>query len=135
VLSLTPFWCLSILGVFAVLVQPNVSNGTGANRYQHWLMVGAMVATTAVVLIFYFSRGLEDRNYGGITSGLRWTFWLIPIWFWLANESLKLQPGATARRVIDLMLMVSVFSACFPWKNPWTSPWLMQLMEYLKLPV
>lgn len=132
ILSLTPFWLLSLLGVFAVL---NGASSQNPLKNFPLLIGGAIAATTLVVLAFYFTRGLEDRNYGGVSSGLRWTFWLIPLWLWLANASLQLHPGKAARRVIELLLLVSVFSACYPWQNPWTSPWLMQFLEYWGLPV
>ncbi len=132
IFSLTPFWLLSILGVFAVL--PSMTQ-VRISQDLRLIITGAIVTTTIVVLMFYFLRGQEDRNFGGITSGLRWAFWMIPLWLWLATASLELKPGIYARRFIELLLAISVFSACYPWRNPWTSPWIMQFMEYWNLPV
>ena len=34
---------------------------------------------TIVVLAFY-TWNPKARNYGGSTQGLRWLFWMIPLW-------------------------------------------------------
>ena len=34
---------------------------------------------TIWVLAFYLLR-TASYNYGGVTSGLRWSFWLVPLW-------------------------------------------------------
>ena len=38
------------------------------------------MALTAVGLTFYLSRPMIDRNYGGVSCGFRWMFWLTPLW-------------------------------------------------------
>ncbi len=127
IFSLTPFWFLSLVGVVYV------------GRYQakpRWLntqlgLTVAIVAVSVVCVAFYLARPLEDRNYGGVSSGFRWVFWMTPLWFWLAVDGLKLVRSGLARRGVELALVVSVFSANYPWANPWTSPWIMQWWEYL----
>lgn len=125
--SLTPFWLVSLLGIGAVW---STRQSWNPFRDYRLLMAMAIAATTLVVVGFYFARGLEDRNYGGVTSGFRWTFWLIPLWLWLAVQSLPLARRPWTRRMVEFLVVASVFSASYPWRNPWTSPWIMQWLEY-----
>jgi hypothetical protein len=126
IFSLTPFWLLAVYGAVAscrrtekpVLANPQV------------LWVAAIVVTSIVCIAFYLARPLEDRNYGGVCSGLRWVFWMTPLWYWLACEGLKSVKHFAFRRAVEVALLVSLFSANYPWSNPWTAPWLMQLWEH-----
>ena len=95
-----------------------------------WL-TAAILATSLVAIAFYLARPLEDRNYGGVTSGFRWAFWLTAPWIWLVASGLQLPQSRWFRGGVTLLLAVSVFSATYPWTNPWTSPWLMQFWQYV----
>lgn len=98
---------------------------TSERKTIYWLSL----ICTAVVLSFYMTRTAQ-YNYGGRTSGLRWMFWLTPLW--LAAMIPVLDDGLSRpwfRRSALVLLAVSVFSASFPWNNPWTHPWLFQAME------
>jgi hypothetical protein len=35
------------------------------------------------------------------------------------------------RGIIGASLMLSIFSASFPWNNPWVHPWIYQWWSYL----
>ena len=126
ILSLTPFWLLIPIGSLLVIHQRASWNPLKDKRL---LLLGAMLATSAVVIAFYLARGLEDRNYGGVSSGLRWTFWLIPFWIWICMFALRSAQSFWARRCIEVLVLASVYSACYPWENPWTTPWLVQWFE------
>lgn len=128
IFSLTPFWLVAIAGCYAIW---NQSNSTNIFREPLMLLMCAIIATSIVSIGFYLARPLEDRNYGGVSSGFRWSFWLTPLWLWLSVHGIRVAKSIMARRVTTILLLLSVFSASFPWKNPWTSPWVMQLMEYL----
>ena len=70
IFSLSPVWFLSLCG------------GVWwyrSGRYR--LELASIAALTIVCIIFYVLRPQGDRNYGGSCSGLRWMFWLIPMWF------------------------------------------------------
>lgn len=121
VFSLTPIWFVSLLGVapaawFSRKVLTDPRN----------LIKLMIVLTSAACIAFYLSRSLDDRNYGGVTSGLRWIFWLIPLWYWLAIDGIKRVQSFGARRLVEFALALSIFSATWPWINPWTHPWIMQ---------
>ncbi|MEM7561296.1 MAG: hypothetical protein AAF394_19395, partial [Planctomycetota bacterium] len=127
IFSLTPFWLISLLGLAYVFHERSSINFFRDHR---WMLCLAILATSVVVIGFYLSRSLEDRNYGGVTSGFRWTFWMIPLWMWLAQAALANFKSAFARRFTELLVLLSIFSASYPWANPWTTPWPMQLAEH-----
>lgn len=121
VLSLTPFWCLSLIGAAVVVYQTPRSLWWSDRRFQ--IVVG-IASTSIVVLLFYVWRPLEDRNYGGVTSGLRWMFWFVPLWFWLAVHGIRCMRYGWQWVIVTVFLVISIISATVPWNNPWTTPWL-----------
>jgi len=117
VLSLTPFWFLSIFGLVAILRKPN-------DRYPFALAI-AIAIVTIVCLTFYISRPLIDRNYGGVASGFRWLFWLIPAWLWFLPKGMEFtSKSSIGKTLIVLALVISIFWATIPSSNPWQSPLL-----------
>ncbi|MDR1291361.1 MAG: hypothetical protein LBK06_09170, partial [Planctomycetaceae bacterium] len=71
--SLTPIWLLSFAGLFVWLF----------NRGDVKLRIAALLILTisVVVISFYLlMMGQNQRSYGGVSSALRWLFWLIPLW-------------------------------------------------------
>lgn len=69
IFSLTPLWLMSVAGMAMWLRRPD--------RRPLALGIGLL---SAVCVAFYLSRPQIDRNYGGMTSGLRWAFWFAPLW-------------------------------------------------------
>jgi hypothetical protein len=129
ILSLTPFWFLSLVGLWNIVSrQPKALNWRLWHTDGQWLLTLAIAVTTFVVIGFYLTRPMEDRNYGGVTSGLRWTFWLIPLWYWLAIRGIAGVQSRGTKALVTLALVISVASATYPWGNPWTSPWLTRLI-------
>ncbi len=125
IFSLTPFWFLAIVGA-AFWARKNRDSLRGWRG----LLVsdaGVALALTAVSLtcfVFYATRVVEDRNYGGVCSGFRWVFWLAPAWIWLCVPAVELAGRSSAmRKLTYLLLLISIFSATIPWPNPWTHPW------------
>jgi hypothetical protein len=123
ILSLTPIWVLSVVGL-----------GLWSTRAQVRMRGPAVLTAglTVVCLGFYLARPLVDRNYGGVTCGFRWVFWLIPLWL------LALVPAADAlaqrplwRWIALALLLMSVFSATYPALNPWSHPWIYQYWDSL----
>jgi len=121
VFSLTPFWCVSLLGLAAICLRTPKAGWLSDGEFQLAVAIGM---TSLVVMTFYLTRPLEDRNYGGVTSGLRWMFWFVPLWFWLAVRGMRLVRAPWQWWVVVSLLALSVFSAMYPWSNPWTTPWL-----------
>jgi hypothetical protein len=85
-----------------------------------------------VCVLFFIARPLIDRNYGGVSCGFRWLFWLSPIWLWLSLPAVAAaaKRGWT-RRAVEWLVLVSSFSVLYNWANPWQHPWLYDLMGQL----
>ena len=62
VFSLTPVWFLSIFGMLTLCVS---------RRYRLRLLAMAIVAISIIVIAFYVTRPIEDRNYGGWCCGAK----------------------------------------------------------------
>ena len=120
IVSLSPIFLLAL----AAWIVPRISRGWSL-RPALW----ASAAITVVVLAFYLTR-TENYNYGGNTSGLRWTFWLIPLWLVSMIPALDaLACRLSGRSVALALLAVSTFSAWYPIENPWQHPWLFQVLD------
>ncbi|MDR2170763.1 MAG: hypothetical protein LBP59_11525 [Planctomycetaceae bacterium] len=128
--SLTPVWALSFVGMLMWIF----SKGGDAKLR---LMAAIILVISLIVISFYLLfMGQNQRSYGGVSSALRWLFWLIPLWcVTLVGAVNKLANYATGRGVCMILLFVSIFSASYPTWTPWTHPWIYQLMLYLKIPV
>jgi hypothetical protein len=125
ILSLTPIWIFSLAGMFAMLFGYQF----GGRFKMRWLG-GLSILLSGVVIGFYLCRPAVDCNYGGVTSGLRWAFWLIPFWLvtmlpvvdWLA----KTNPG---KFICYALLAISILSAGYSAHNPWVQPWLYEIWD------
>lgn len=123
VLSLTPVWLLSILGV-----------AMWAARRGRPALALLIASLTIVVLIFFLSRPLWQRNYGGVSCGLRWLLWLIPLWL------IGMLPAAdwcsrnrVLRGIAIALFFVGAASAAYGSMNPWVHPWLYAYLEAMQL--
>ena len=120
ILSLSPIFLFAL----AAWIVPRVSRG--------WTLrpiLWASAAITLIVLAFYLTR-TQNYNYGGNTSGLRWTFWLIPLWLVSMIPVLDaIAKSASGRWIALAFLALSTFSAWYPIENPWQHPWLFQVLD------
>ena len=88
---------------------------------------------TFVILAFY-TWNPKARNYGGMTQGLRWIFWLIPLWLLLLLKGVEGgQSRSRARGLMLLALAISVLSVGYAMRNPWSHPWILDALEHLDL--
>lgn len=122
IFSLTPVWLLSVWGAWLWL-----RGGTTGERQ----LAAGIALLTAVVLTFYIGlRPQIDRNYGGMTSGLRWLFWLAPLWLVVmlpaADRMAQCRRGMSVALVL---LSFSVLSASYPTWNPWIQPWIYNWLQ------
>jgi MFS family permease len=123
IFSLTPVWLLSLWGVLLWARSDETAERDLA------LLVGAL---SLVVFIFYIGfRPQEDRNYGGMTSGLRWMFWFAPLWLVMMLPAADRLARSTGGMVLAAALLtLSCLSVSYPTWNPWTHPWIYRWMEW-----
>jgi hypothetical protein len=121
ILLLSPIFIFTLMGVWGAIRSPG-------NPLRAFAVLAALL--TLVLLVFYtFFAG--QRNYGGFCCGLRWFFWLIPLWLMLLPEGMR---GKTGRRWFRGMalafLLVSAASVFYCARNPWSRPWIHQYLNY-----
>lgn len=126
VYSLTPVWLLSLVGMFIWLLK-----GPRARRE----VALVCLALTATCFVFFIVlRPQVDRNYGGMTSGFRWMFWLAPLWLATvlptADRTARSRWG---RGIAYVLLAMSVLSVAYPTWNPWVQPWIYNAMAHFGL--
>jgi hypothetical protein len=84
-----------------------------------------IAAVSVVVIAFYLARPQVDRNYGGMSAGFRWVFWLAPLWVAaIAPAADRLSRSRTGRGLALVLLALSVVSVAAPTWNPWTHSWI-----------
>ena len=119
IFSLTPAWLLVIPGL-ALLRARRGPRGIGEAD-----LAAAIAVVSVVVIGFYLARPPADRNYGGMTSGFRWAFWLAPLWVAAAVPAADSLGRRRSGRLVALALLaLSVVSVAYPTWNPWTRPWI-----------
>jgi hypothetical protein len=125
IFSLTPVWVLSVVGLGIWLRRPD-------DRRLRELAI-LIAAVSLACLVFYVGVvGQKDRNYGGMTSGLRWVFWLAPLWLVAMLPAADAASGRRWARWLALALLAaSALSAAYPTWNPWTHPWIYDFLQYL----
>lgn len=120
IFSLSPIYLLTLAGWFTIKRHRH-----SPLRFVLWLSL----SLTVCVLAFYLTR-TANYNYGGNTAGLRWMFWLIPLWLVAMIPVLDRWGSRVWLQVVaSILLAVSVFSAAYPAGNPWRSPWLFEHMQ------
>jgi hypothetical protein len=125
IFSLTPVWLLSLAGMF-IWMWPRRRDPRIC-----WMAV-AIFLISAACLACYLLQPQLHRNYGGITSGLRWVFWLAPLWvLTMLPAADYLARRSWTRGLCLVLLALSALSASYPTWNPWTHPWLMVFWQYL----
>ena len=75
IFSLTPIWLLALAGMFSLACGAKMA-GRFTMKWLGWMTI----ALTVVVVGFYINQPTINRNYGGVSSCLRWVLWLAPLW-------------------------------------------------------
>ena len=158
IFSLTPIWLITVAGIIIALCPGQDRSGPKgdgpifADHADQRVRVGARTVpakigtvpglrqwaaivggVSVICIVFYVCRPLVERNYGGMTSGFRWVFWLAPLWLLMTLPALDLLSKRRWTRAVALLLLVfSVVSASYPTWNPWTNPWIMDFAQYLQ---
>jgi len=124
VFSLTPLWLLVPAGLWLWLAEKNQPRLRG---------IAATIALISLAcLLFYIFRPQMDRNYGGVTSGFRWSFWMSSLWLTaILPVADRLATRRWGRAVALILLTLSALSAAYPTWNPWVHPWIYEWMYHL----
>jgi hypothetical protein len=123
IFSLTPIWLLAIPGLGLLWF---------AKDYRMPGLASAIGLISAACIVFYILRPMDERNYGGMTSGFRWMFWLTPLWLVaILPTADKLAGNRVGRGVCYVLLALSVLAASYPVWNPWSNPWLQSFWGYM----
>jgi hypothetical protein len=123
IFSLTPLWLLVIPGLILLVA---------GNEYRLPALAALVALISIVCVAFFIFLPMDERNYGGMTSGFRWVFWLAPLWLVaILPAADKLSHWLTGRLLGYLLLAMSVLSVAYPVWNPWVQPWLWNFWTYL----
>jgi len=121
IFSLSPIFIFTLLGVWRVLRSP--TNPLSA--------FAALAAFLTLLLLVFYTFFAGQRNYGGMCCGLRWFFWLIPLWLMFIPKGLQGKTGQRWFRGMALsFLLVSAVSVFYCARNPWSRPWIQQYLYY-----
>jgi hypothetical protein len=128
ILSLTPVLLLGWMGmVRTALVRVEGRTDMAVRRDLAWLTL----VLTFVTFVFYVFR---TANYGGLTAGPRWFFWLVPLWLLtMLPEADRWGRSRWLRRLAGALLIISIGSAAYALRNPWRHSWLFALLRDWRL--
>ncbi len=150
ILSLSPIFILSLVGLIRILIgragsfagtsgPPVEGVGVGQSRSPSLIerfvadpirLLGFVAAAITIVVFIFYLFFAGQRNYGGMTNGLRWLFWLIPLWLVFLPAGLEWKAWCPRFRCIALVLLVlSAVSSFYATRNPWTRPWLHEVLN------
>lgn len=138
--SLTPVFLLGLLAlpdtwpewrraVASAPMVPGIPLACGATRRDDLrTIIRGIWLVAAVVVGFYV---VKTSNYGGISAGPRWLFWLTPLLLLSAAPTADDWGRCRATRWLGYgFLAVSIFSAQYSVGHPWNHPWLYQFMHW-----
>lgn len=119
ILSLTPVLLLGWIGMVRTTTR---SEGMGADAAARRVLAWLTLALTVITFLFYVIR---THNYGGLTSGPRWFFWLVPLWLLtMLPEADRWALDRRRRLLASVLLAFSIGSASYALANPWRYSWL-----------
>ena len=123
VFSLTPIFLFSIYGAFREIFKRGKLSS-----------VAVVTLVLTIAMLAFYTWNPKARNYGGSTQGLRWLFWLIPLWLMMLPSGLAgAGENRWVRKLSLLAFVLSVFSVGYALRSPWTHPWLLDGMEHFDL--
>lgn len=125
ILSLTPVLLIGWIGMVRTAARVSGSaKEDSAARILAWLTT----ALTTITFVFYVFR---TENYGGVTTGPRWFFWLVPLWLLtMLPEADRWGVARRRRALASVLLAVSIGSATYALLRPWRHSWLFTILRY-----
>jgi hypothetical protein len=129
ILSLSPVLFFSFVGLVRV-----IASRAALSARLVPLAVFTLSLTALLLLGYTFGPafGIGQRNYGGMSNGMRWLFWVIPLWLVHLPMGLDWKSSsAWFRRVAIGLLAISIASSFHATRNPWTRPWIHEWLYQL----
>jgi hypothetical protein len=125
ILSLTPVLLLGWIG----MIRGASRRPWSGTRAPQRMMATLALAVTALVFVFF---ALKTSNYGGLTAGPRWFFWLTPLWLLtMLPEADRWASNRWLRWTACGLLAISIGTALFALENPWRHNWLFATLRAL----
>ena len=123
IFSLSPIFIFTLSGIWTSL----------RSRENPLRAFAALAAFLTFVLLIFYTFFAGNRFYGGLSCGLRFFFWLIPLWLMLLPQGLE---GKTSRRwfrgTAQAFLLISAVSVFYCAGNPWGRSWLHMFLFSMK---
>ncbi len=121
--SITPLWLLVPFGLVL-----GMRHGPTDSR----MLAAGIAASSLVCFGFYMMRPEIDRNYGGVSVCFRWMLWFAPLWLFAAAPSIEVAgTRVNGRRLLNVLLALSIFSVAVSLDSPWQSPWIYRYWTFL----
>jgi hypothetical protein len=134
VFSLTPIFVFSAWGAFRLIKAGGRITSLFDKKGPPMVALAYLTTVLTIVLMAFYTWNPKARNYGGSTQGLRWLFWMIPLWLLMLPKGVGAGETRTwPRRLALAALAVSVMSVGYAIRNPWSHPWLLDALEHLDL--
>jgi hypothetical protein len=123
-LVVAPLLLFALVGTYRLL----------ADEARPMRALAALTLVLTVVLFAFYTWNPKARNYGGSTQGLRWLFWLMPLWLVFLPRGVEAgETRVWVRRLSLAALFVSVFSVGYALRGPWSHPWILDALEHLNM--
>jgi hypothetical protein len=134
VFSLTPIFLFSAWGAFRLIRAGGRLTAIFDLKGPPMVALAYLTTVLTIVLLAFYTWNPKARNYGGSTQGLRWLFWLIPLWLLMLPKGVEAgETRGRVRRLALAALAVSIMSVGYAIRNPWSHPWLLDALEHLDL--
>jgi hypothetical protein len=134
VFSLTPIFLFAAYGAFRLIKSGGLKTAVFDSKGPMLLALAYMTAVLTIVLLVFYTWNPKARNYGGSTQGLRWLFWMIPLWLLMLPKGIEPAESRTWLRYLALVVLaISIMSVGYSMRNPWSHPWILDALEHLDL--
>jgi hypothetical protein len=128
ILSLSPVLVLAWIGMVRTARRPE---GADRERAARRALAVLTLALTMVTYVFYVAW---THNYGGVTAGLRWFIWLVPLWLLtMLPEADRWAQDGRRRAIAAALMVVSIVSASYTLANPWLHSWLFTYLRFWRI--
>jgi hypothetical protein len=134
VLSLTPIFFFSAWGALRLMSGESRPGWFVARGEPAMVPLAFVTAILTALELAFYTWNPKARNYGGSTQGLRWLFWMIPLWIVMLPKGIEAgETRVWVRRLALVALGFSVLSVGYAIRNPWSHPWILDALEHLGL--